>query len=363
MPSEKMLMRGSQVLAEASIRAGCRFYAGYPITPQTELPEYLSAHLLRVGGVFIQAESEISAINMLMGASVLGNRVMTSSSSPGMSLKQEGLSYMAGLELPAVVVNIMRGGPGLGNIQPSQADYFQSTRGGGHGDYRFIVFAPGNTQEMCDLTFLAYDLADRYRNPVMIIGDGMVANILEPVTFPDPVDLDALPRKDWTMGDAAGREKRILYSMKLEAEELLEHNLKLQAKYREMEQNETRFESYQCEDAEVVVIAYGTCARIAKGTVNDLRKNGVRAGLFRPISLWPFPKKALRELAGPQCKMAVVELSAGQMVEDVALSVGQRSDIHLYASPSGPVPSRPQLTEFLLSVNQDDGRVGERFEI
>ena len=363
MQSEKMLMRGSQVLAEAAVRAGCRFYAGYPITPQTELPEYLSSRLPDVGGVFIQAESEVAAVNMLMGASVLGARVMTSSSSPGISLKQEGLSYLAGLELPAVVVNIMRGGPGLGNIQPSQADYFQSTRGGGHGDYRFMVFAPGNSQEMCNLTFLAFELADQYRNPVMIIGDGMVSNVIEPVTFPEPVDLDALPRKDWTMGHAAGREKRILYSMKLEAEELYEHNLKLQAKYRKIEQTQTRFESYRCDDAEVVVVAYGTCARIAKGTINSLRKNGVRAGLFRPISLWPFPKKALRELAGPQCKMAVVELSAGQMVEDVALSVGQRSEIHLYASPSGPLPSQPQLTEFLLSVLRSDGSVGERFEI
>jgi 2-oxoglutarate/2-oxoacid ferredoxin oxidoreductase subunit alpha len=358
-----MLMRGSQIVAEAAVRAGLRFYAGYPITPQNELPEYLSARLPEVGGVFIQGESEIASVNMIMGASVVGARVMTSSSSPGISLKQEGFSYLAGLELPAVIANIMRGGPGLGNIQPAQADYFQATRGGGNGDYRFLVFAPAGAQELCDITTAAFEMADKYRNPVMLMGDGLMGQVMEPVIFPDPVDVDTLPKKDWVLDGCQGRAKHILYSMKLEASELLDHNLHLQSKYDRMTDTERRWEYYQTEGAEVIGVAYGTVARIMKGAVAELRKKGYPVGLFRPISLWPFPKPELRALARGGVKFAVFELSAGQMVEDVALSLGQRAEIIFHGLPSGPMPTPSQMVEFLLSVLKDDGRLGRRYDI
>ncbi len=364
MPSEKMLMRGSDTVGEAAVRAGCRYYFGYPITPQNELPEYLSARLLDVGGTFIQAESEIASINMVLGAAAAGGRVMTSSSSPGVSLKQEGISYLAGQELPAVVVNMMRGGPGLGNIAPSAADYFQATRGGGHGDYRTPVLAPAGNQELADLTFVAFDLADKYRNPVMLLGDGLMGQVMEPVVFPDPIDPESLPKKDYILDGCQGREPRALFSMLLgQKGELYYHNLKLQEKYDRITENERRWEEYLCKDADLIVVAYGTASRIARAAIQELRDEGVKAGLFRPITLWPYPKPALRDLARDGRKVAVFELSLGQMVEDVMLSVGERAEIYFYGIPGGLIPTPAEIAEFLRSSLAGDGKVGRRIEI
>ena len=363
MPSERMLMRGSHVVGEAAVRAGCRFYFGYPITPQNELPEYLSARLPEVGGTFIQAESEIASINMVIGAAVTGGRAMTSSSSPGISLKQEGISYLCGQELPAVIVNMMRGGPGLGNIAPSQADYFQATRGGGHGDYRVLVLAPASGQELADLTFAAFELADRYRNPVMLLGDGLMGQMMEPVIFPDPIDPEALPAKEWVLNGCAGRPPRAIYSMILDPPTMYQHNLSLQEKYDRMSANEIRFDEYKVDDADLVMVAYGTASRIAKGAVNRLRQEGQKVGLFRPVSLWPFPKRALRQVAQRGAKVAVFELSAGQMIEDVIMAVGDRSDIYFHGIPGGPIPTPAEISEFVLAVLRGDSRMGRRVEI
>ncbi len=350
------------MVAEAAVRAGCRYYFGYPITPQNELPEYLSARLPEVGGTFIQAESEIASINMVIGASVAGGRAMTSSSSPGISLKQEGISYLCGQELPAVIVNMMRGGPGLGNIAPSQADYFQATRGGGHGDYRTLVFAPASCQEFADLTFEAFEAADRYRNPVMLLGDGLMGQMMEPVILPDPIDLKDIPAKEWILDGCKGRAPRAIYSMILDPPTMYQHNYHLQEKYDRMA-TEVRFDTYRTEDAEMVVVAYGTASRIAKGAVNRLRREGYKVGLFRPISLWPFPKLPLRALASRGIKVAVFELSLGQMVEDVILSVGGRAEIFFRGIPGGPIPTPAEVAEFVLSSIKGDGRVGRRVEI
>lgn len=363
MPSEKMLMRGSHVVGEAAVRAGCRFYAGYPITPQNELPEYLSARLPEVGGTFIQAESEIASINMILGASAAGARVMTSSSSPGLALKQEGISFMAGMEVPGVIVNMMRGGPGLGNIAPSAADYFQATRGGGNGDYRTPVLAPAGCQELANLTFSAFDLADRYRTPVIILGDGLMGQVMEPVAFPDPIAPESLPRRDWILDGCAHREPRIIFSMILDTDLMYKHNLRLQEKYDRIASEELRWESLNTEDAEIVVIAYGTAARVAESAIEDLRSQGVRAGLFRPITLWPFPTRPLRSLASKVRKLAVFELSMGQMLEDVILSVGERSEIYFFGVPGGPVPTPAEIVAFLRSSLSGDGKVGRRMEV
>lgn len=364
MPSEKMLMNGSHVVAEAAVRAGCRYYFGYPITPQNELSEYLSARLLDVGGAFIQGESEVSSINMVLGASAAGARTMTSSSSPGISLKQESISYMAGTELPAVIVNMMRGGPGLGNISPSAADYFQATRGGAHGDYRTPVLAPAGSQELAELTFVAFDLADKYRTPVMLLGDGMMGQVMEPVVFPDFVDLEKLPAKDWCLDGCKGREPRALFSMFLGQQgELYKHNLHLQEKYDEITAEETRWESNCPDNAEMVVVAYGTAARIAESAIEELEAEGFKIGLFRPITLWPFPKTALRELSKKVPKVAVFEFSLGQMVEDVILSVGERAEIYFHGLPGGIIPTPAEIAEFLRSVVKGDGKVGRRIDV
>jgi 2-oxoglutarate ferredoxin oxidoreductase subunit alpha len=358
-----MLMRGSHVAGEAAVRAGCRYYFGYPITPQNELPEYLSARLLDVGGTFIQAESEVAAINMVLGAAAAGARAMTSSSSPGVALKQEGIAYMAGQELPAVVINMMRGGPGLGNIAASAADYFQATRGGGNGDYRTLVLAPAGCQELAEIIFQAFDLADKYRNPVVVLGDGLMGQVMEPVVFPDPIDLAELPEKDWALNGCAGREPRKLFSMYLGQEgELYHHNLKLQKKFDVITANEQRWETYLVDDAEIVVVAYGTAARIAKAAINELRETGIKAGLFRPITLWPFPIMHLRETAKKVGKVAVFELSAGQMVEDVVLSVGERAPIFFHGVPGGVIPTPAEVAEFLVSAVKEDGKVGRRVQ-
>ena len=364
MPSEKMMMRGSDTVGEAAVRAGCRYYFGYPITPQNELPEYLSWRLREVGGDFIQAESEIASINMVMGAAAAGARAMTSSSSPGVALKQEGISFLAGQELPAVIANMMRGGPGLGNIAPSAADYFQATRGGGNGDYRTPVLAPAGNQELADMVFDAFDLADKYRTPVMLLGDGLMGQVMEPVVFKDPIDPESLPKKDYILDGAEGREYRKIFSMFLGQQgELRDHNLKLQAKYEEIAKNEIRFEEYLTDDAEIIVVAYGSASRIGRAAIDDLREQGVKAGLFRPITLYPYPTRQLRALATSGRKICVFELCLGQMVEDVMLSVGERAPIYFYGEPGGIIPTPDDVSAFLKSTLAEDGKVGRRVEI
>ncbi len=345
---EKVLMRGNHALGEAAIRAGCRFYAGYPITPQNEVPEYMSENLPKAGGVFIQGESEIASVSMLLGASVTGARVMTSSSSPGISLKQEGISFMAGQELPAVVVNMCRGGPGLGNIAGSQCDYFQSTRGGGHGDYRTPVLAPASVQELADLTYQAFDLADKYRTPVLVMSDGMLGNTMEPIVLPEPVDPGKLPEKEWTLTGAKGRPGRKSRSLILDTKEMEEHNWKLQRKYRLIQEKEPRCEEYELEDVQMAVVAFGTAARIAKGAIRRVRRDGMQVGMLRPITLWPFPGKAIKELVDRGIReLLVFELNAGQMVEDVRLALDGKGDVHLYARPGGVIPTPLDLAKVI----------------
>ncbi len=336
---ERLLLRGNEVIAEAAIRAGCQCYFAYPITPQAELLEHMARHMPRLGRTFIQAESEIAAISMVYGAASTGVRTLTSSSSPGISLKQEGISYLAGSNLPAVIVNVVRGGPGLGNIAPSQCDYFQATRGGGHGDYRTIVLGPSTVPEAGELTMLAFDLADKYRTPVVLLADGMLGQMMEPVELPEPVDVDDLPAKDWATTGAAGRPPNIVLSFDLDPEKLKQMNLALQAKYREIEANEVRYEESDAEDADIVIAAYGTIARIAKSVVRMARAEGIRLGLFRPITLWPFPYEPLRTLADRVDTVLSVEMSAGQMWEDVRLAVAERAATPFYGELGGVVPT------------------------
>ncbi|MGE5553188.1 MAG: 3-methyl-2-oxobutanoate dehydrogenase subunit VorB [Betaproteobacteria bacterium] len=343
-------MKGNEAIAEAAIQAGCRFFFGYPITPQNELPEYMARRLPEVGGVYLQAESEVSAINMVYGAAGAGGRVMTSSSSPGISLMQEGISYLVGSELPCVVVNIVRGGPGLGGIQPAQSDYFQATKGGGHGDYRLLVLAPGSVQEMVDLMQEAFDLADKYRNPVMLLGDGVLGQMMEPVRLPyeigSPLPPPPAPEsKPWATVGAKGRGRNVINSLFIEADRLERHNWHLQAKYRRMEAEEVRYEAARTEDAEVVVVAYGTTARIARTAVDEARQRGVRAGLFRPITLYPFPYEALRQAVGAARQVVVVEMSCGQMLDDVKLAVAGRSSVEFFGRPGGNVPTPQEILE------------------
>lgn len=330
-------MCGNDVIGEAAVRAGCRFYAGYPITPQNELPSYMAKRLPGEGGIFIQAESELAAINMVMGASMAGVRAMTSSSSPGISLKQEAISYMAANELPAVIVNVMRGGPGLGNIAPAQSDYFQAVKGGGHGDYNLIVLAPAYLQELADLTGLAFKLADDYRNPVMILADGIIGQMMEPVELksPEPVLLE----KDWALTGASGRESRVIRSLLLEDGQLEAHNSKLQEKFVSIKNKEARFVETAASDAEVLVLAYGTCARIGRAAVLGAREEGLRAGLLRPVALWPFPEEKLAEAARRVKCVLVVEMSSGQMLEDVRLAANGACPVHFYGRTGGGVPS------------------------
>ena len=340
---EKVLMRGCEAMAEAAIRAGCRFYAGYPITPQSELAEYMASELPKYGGVFIQAESEIAAINMVLGASVTGTRAMTSSSSPGISLKQEGISYLAGCELPAVIANFGRGGPGLGNIAPSDADYFQATKGGGHGDYRNIVLAPCSVQETAELTHLAFDLADRYRNPVLILSSGLIGQMMEPVEFmPFRKEKEEKP---WVLTGARGRPSRVIKSLYLQDVELEEHDLKLQGKYKEIREKEVRVEASHLEGARLVVVAFGTAARVAASAVEEAREEGLPVGLIRPITLFPFPKDFIRKTAEGVERFLVLELSGGQMVEDVELAVLGRVPVEFYGRMGGVVPSPEEYLE------------------
>jgi 2-oxoglutarate ferredoxin oxidoreductase subunit alpha len=329
---KRKLVKGNDAIAMGAVKAGCRNYFGYPITPQNEIPEYMAAHLPRAGGQYVQAESEVAAINMLLGAAATGVRSMTSSSSPGISLMQEGISYMAASELPGVIVNMVRSGPGLGGIAASQADYFQATKGGGHGDYRLIVLAPSTVQELYDMTIMAFDLADKYRNPVMILGDAILGQMKEPL-LERAEDVVPLSKDDWALTGAQGRPARHIKSLYLDDDLLIAHNYKLHAKYEEIARNEIRFEAVCVDDADLVVVAYGSAARISRTAVQTAREEGHRVGLYQPISLFPYPDEALRYLSHHVKRFLTVELSMGQMVEDVRLSVEGDATVHLFGKP------------------------------
>ncbi len=333
----KVLMKGNEAIAEAAIRAGCEAYFGYPITPQTEVLEYMSRRMPELGRAFVQAESELGAINMVYGAACTGARVMTTTSSPGFSLMQEGISYIALSFVPCVVVNIMRGGPGLGNIAPSQGDYFQLTKGGGHGDYNLIVLAPSTVQETVDLIILAFDLADKYLQPVGVIADGMIGQIMEPVEFPELKEPQR-PERPWALTGARGRKKNIITSLFLDIHKLEQENLRLQRILADIRANEVRYAEYMMEGAELVVVAYGTAGRIAQTAVKQARAEGLPVGLFRPITLFPFPYDRLDQIANSAKRFLVVELSAGQMIEDVRLAVHDRVPVSFFGRMGGVVP-------------------------
>lgn len=352
---EKLLMKGNEAIAEAGIKAGCRHFFGYPITPQNELPAYMARQLPKLGGTFLQAESEVAAINMVYGASAAGARVMTSSSSPGISLKMEGISYLAGSELPAVIVNIIRGGPGLGGIQPAQSDYFQATKGGGHGDYHMLVLAPQSVQEAVDLTIDAFELADKYLNPVMILGDGMIGQMMEPVEFSREINPEDLPPKTWATSGCTGREPNIINSLGLQAHKLEEKNLKLLDKYNAMRRNEVRVETEGLEDAEYVLVAYGTTARIARSAMAMAREKGVKVGLIRPITLFPFPYDAVGKASEKARFMLTVEMSCGQMVEDVRLGANGRCPVYFYGRVGGMVPEPAEVLDTLMELVGGEG--------
>ena len=341
---EKKLMKGNEALGEAAVQAGALAFFGYPITPQTEVPEYLSKRLPEVGGVFVQAESEVASSNMLYGAAGAGVRVFTSTSSPGYSLMAEGISYLAGAELPAVIIDIVRAGPGLGGILPGQCDYLQTTKGAGHGDYRVINLAPSTVQEAADLMMDAFDLADKYRNPVMVVGDGLIGQMMEPVEFKPRPKLE-LPAKDWaTTGAKDGRQPNIINSLFLEALELEQHNIKLHHKYEAMERDERRWECYGPEgELDLLIVAYGTVARVSKTAADSLNENGHRVGVFRPITLWPFPEPQLMARAKQAKAILVVELSMGQMIEDVRMATHSSLPVHFFGRAGGIVCSPEEV--------------------
>ena len=341
----KELWKGNEAVAEAAIRAGCKYFFGYPITPQNEIPEYLSLHLPKIGGCFLQAESEVAAINMIYGAAGCGVRVMTSSSSPGISLKQEGITYMCGAELPAVIVNMMRGGPGLGTIQPAQGDYYQATRGGGNGDYRHLVYAPATIQEAADLVQEAFDVAEVYRNPVMIAADGMIGQMMEAVEWREPPKRE-LPEKTWATTCTKGeREPNVINSLYIDPNICAEHNERLAKKYKAIEENEVRWEEYNTENAEIIFVAYGTPSRITRAAIKMLEKEGIKAGLIRPITLWPFPMKALKDAAMQDSVKAVVdfELSMGQMIDDVKIALEGCRPVTFVGKAGGVVPTPAEV--------------------
>ncbi|HOV13350.1 MAG TPA: 3-methyl-2-oxobutanoate dehydrogenase subunit VorB [Spirochaetota bacterium] len=343
--SKKELMKGNEALAEASIIAGCRYYFGYPITPQNEVPAYMSKRLPEVGGVFVQAESELASINMVYGAAATGVRAMTSSSSPGISLMQEGLSYMAGCEMPALIVNVMRGGPGLGNIAPSQADYLQSVKGGGHGDYHLIVLSPSSVQEIVDLTILAFDYAFKYRNPAMLMFDGILRQMSEPVVLPQFKEIKS--DYEWALGQ--GKKQNIIRSLFLVPENKLElHNLHLQGKYQQIKNEINLYETYLCDDAEYFFVAYGTPSRVCRASIEVLRNKGVKIGLFRPISLWPFPDNSLKKTVGNANKIFVVEMAYNQLEQDVALSIENKDKIVRFNKLGGAIFTEEEIINFVI---------------
>lgn len=352
---KRILMKGNEAIAEAAIRAGCRHYFGYPITPQTEIAHYMARRMAEVGGVFLQAESEIAAINMVYGAAGAGARAMTTSSSPGISLKQEGFSYIAGAELPCVVVNIVRCGPGLGGILPSQGDYFQATKGGGHGDYRNVVLAPASVQELYELTVEAFNIADRYRVLSLVLGDGTLGQMMEPVAFRDVEPVVTVPKEWATTGTLGLREPNVIHSIFIDPEILEAHNRKLQAKYERIRRQEVRVEVQGVEDAEIIVTAYGTCARIVKNVLREAAAEGLRVGLIRPITLWPFPDEAVSVQAERREVRAFlsVEMNAGQMVEDVRLAVAGRKPVHFHGRMGGMLPTQREILERLRALARD----------
>lgn len=349
---ERVLMKGNEVLAEAAMRAGCRFFFGYPITPQTELAAYMAKRLPKIGGTFLQAESEIAAINMVYGAAAAGARVMTSSSSPGISLKGEGVSYMAGADVPGVIVNVERGGPGLGGIQPSQSDYFQATRALGHGDFYMPVLAPSTVQEMADLIYLAFDLADEYRTPAMILADGMIGQMMEPVTLPPERDPSTLPAKPWaTTGTRMAREHNVVNSLYLSPEELEQTNRDRFERYARIREGEQRQEMLLTDDATIVVVAFGASSRIARTAVREARARGIKAGMIRPITLWPFPERAINQaLDGGARAFLSVELNMGQMVEDVRLAVNGRAPVSFYGRTGGVLPTPEEVLDQIVRL-------------
>jgi 2-oxoglutarate/2-oxoacid ferredoxin oxidoreductase subunit alpha len=355
------LMKGNEALAEAAIRAGCQAYFGYPITPQSEILEYLADQGRQRGMIVLQAESEVASINMVYGGAGAGARVMTSSSSPGFSLMQEGISYIAAAELPCLLVNVSRGGPGLGTIQPSQGDYFQAVKGGGHGDYRLIVLAPSSVQEMADFVYDAFDLADKYRNPVLVLADGALGQMMEKVEYREYVPAEHVPPKPWaTTGKPRDGERRFITSLHMQAENMEEVNRHLQAKYRTVAEREVRYELVDADDAEYLIVAYGLAARIAHRAVQLARAKGIRVGLLRPITLWPFPSQVLHSLASHLRGILVVEMNAGQMVEDVRLAVEGQTPVQFYGRMGGVIPAPDEVVHALHAlVNAEVGQATE----
>ena len=351
--AERVLMKGNEAIAEAAIRAGCRHYFGYPITPQTEIAAYMAKKMPKIGGCFLQAESEIASINMVYGASAAGMRVMTSSSSPGIALKQEGLSYIAGSDVPAFVVNVQRGGPGLGGIQPSQSDYFQATKGGGHGDYKTIVLAPASVQEMASLTIKGFNLADKYRMTAMILADGTLGQMMEPISFED-AEIEKYD-KPWALtGTKCEREHNVVNSLYLKPDELEAKNFERYERYKLVAENETMWEEYMMEDAEVCVVAFGIASRVAKNAIVAARKEGIKAGLIRPITLWPFPSEPLLKAAETVKGFISVELSMGQMIEDVRLATQCRKPVALCNRTGGMIPSPDQVLESIRKAQKGE---------
>ncbi|MBO7335443.1 MAG: 3-methyl-2-oxobutanoate dehydrogenase subunit VorB [Lachnospiraceae bacterium] len=350
--SEKVLMKGNEAIAEAAIKAGCNFYFGYPITPQTEVAAYMAKRMPKIGGTFLQAESEIAAINMVIGVASTGKRVMTSSSSPGISLKSEGISYLAGCDLPALVVNVQRGGPGLGGIQPSQSDYFQATKGGGHGDYRNIVLAPSSVQEMAALTVKGFNLADKYRMVAMILADGTMGQMMEPVAI-DDIEIETV-EKPWALtGTECKRPRNIVNSLYLKPYVLEQKNFERFEKYKQIEENEALYESYMMDDADICIVSFGITARIAKNAIATARAKGIKAGLIRPITLWPFPKKPLLE-AADKCRAFIsVELSMGQLVEDVKLATRCKKPVYLCNRTGGMIPSPDEVVAAIEKADKE----------
>jgi len=342
---KKTLITGNEACGEGAVKAGCRFYAGYPITPQNEITAYMGKRMDEEKGVFLQSESEVAAINMIFGASLTGTRTMTTSSSPGISLMQEGVSYLAGCQLPAVIVNVMRGGPGLGNIAPAQGDYFQATKGGGHGDYNMVVLAPASPQEMFDFTYEAFNIADKYRNPVIILSDSIIGQMMEPISMSKKSKTQDINKKPWALRGCQGRKPNVIRSLFLKEGVLEEWNKNLQKKFKKMKKDEIRFEEYRTENADMVFVAYGTNARIARAVVDELRDKGLKVGLFRPISLWPFAYSALKKLDNGKTKFFVVEMSAGQMVEDVRLAIEDSKRVFFYGRMGGGVPEQAVITK------------------
>jgi 2-oxoglutarate ferredoxin oxidoreductase subunit alpha len=359
---KKVLMTGNDAVAEGAIQAGCSFYAGYPITPQNELTAYMARRMPEAGGIFIQAESELAAINMVFGAAAAGVRAITSSSSPGISLKQEGISYLAGAELPAVIINVMRGGPGLGNISPSQSDYFQATRSGGHGDYHSIVLGPASVQEAFDIMRLAFDLADAYRTPAIILSDGMLGQMMEPLVMKS--EIPAWPagrrnpksetKKPWALTGCQGRKPNIIRSLYLKEGVLEELNLNLQKKYQTIKEKEQRYEGLFLDDAKIILVAYGAMARLSQGLISALRKKGKKVALIRPITLWPFPEKIFKKIMakGKKLKFLVIEMSYGQMLEDVKLAVHGEFPVEFFGRAGGAIPTEEEIIKKINSLTR-----------